>query len=267
MQIFSKGHEMEATQDGKQEKTTLTAWFELNQRDVAARHLLYAEVPEHYRWDRQTKSWKKRQHALGHKSLGRIHAASPVEKDRFYLYLLLLHQRGATCWEDIAPDLDFRRAAEAKGLVDSDDEYVHAIEEAASIQMPAALRMFFVHMIQICELKDPSALWEQFADDLSADFMNQCNVQEVAHSLALRQIEENLHRLGLSLTAYRLPVPGDNQVVSLRDREVRSALNYGISQELRKSQEAYELMRSDQSAVFDAVTEALQEKKGGICFR
>ena len=48
--------------------------------------------------------------------------------------------------------------------------------------------------------------------------------------------------------------------MSLRDREVDSALNYDISQELRKSQEAYKLMRSDQSAVFDAVTEALQEK-------
>ena len=266
MQIFSKGQEIEATQDGDQEKTTLTAWFELNRRDAAARRLLYAEVPEHYRWDRKTKSWMQRQHALGHKILGRIHAASPVEKDRFYLYLLLLHQRGATGWKDIAPDLDFRRAAEAKGLIDSDDEYVRAMEEAASIQMPAALRLFFVHMIQICELKDPSALWEQFADDLSADFMNQCNVQEVAHGLALRQIEENLHRLGSSLTAHHLPVPADNQVVSLRDREVRSALNYDISSELRKSREAYKLMRPDQSAVFDAVTKSLQEKKGGIFF-
>ena len=32
--------------------TTLTAWFELNAKDPAARHLLYHKIPEHYLWNK-----------------------------------------------------------------------------------------------------------------------------------------------------------------------------------------------------------------------
>ena len=45
----------------KKEFTELTQWFKLNQEDDFARTLLYADIPEHYRW--VSKKWQPRKTA------------------------------------------------------------------------------------------------------------------------------------------------------------------------------------------------------------
>ena len=43
-----------------QEKTTLTGFFELNQRDDNANQYLYCDILQHYWWDKKKKRFQKR---------------------------------------------------------------------------------------------------------------------------------------------------------------------------------------------------------------
>ena len=45
---FREGQEAEAVEREASRKTHLTAWFELNDRDVTARQYLYPEIPLHF---------------------------------------------------------------------------------------------------------------------------------------------------------------------------------------------------------------------------
>ena len=52
----------------------------------------------------------------GERVIGRLHGALPSEGERYYLYILLLHERGATSFEHLKGDHEtWRAAAEAKG--------------------------------------------------------------------------------------------------------------------------------------------------------
>ena len=103
--LFSDGQEAEALGTGT--TRTLTTWFNLNQmqpdgQDPPARSLLYAQVPEHFTWQKQDRTWKRRQRqAAGGRVIGRLHTATPSEGPRFYLYLLLLDTPGAKSFEDL----------------------------------------------------------------------------------------------------------------------------------------------------------------------
>jgi len=46
-------------------RTTLTAWFLLNEEDSSAREHLYADIPHHYTWH-TTRVWRRRERALRH---------------------------------------------------------------------------------------------------------------------------------------------------------------------------------------------------------
>jgi len=48
----------------KNNNSTLTAWFELNQRDLSARRYTYVEIPDYYVFDRTTKQWIPRQKGI-----------------------------------------------------------------------------------------------------------------------------------------------------------------------------------------------------------
>ena len=51
--VFERGHEAEALEKAKTTQSTLEAWFILNSKDEKALQYTYAEIPEHYTWQRQ----------------------------------------------------------------------------------------------------------------------------------------------------------------------------------------------------------------------
>ena len=62
-------------------KSTLVAWFKLNQTDPAARGLHYSQIPEHYRWMSGAGKWQRRKGTTGvsdiQRVVGRMSFASP----------------------------------------------------------------------------------------------------------------------------------------------------------------------------------------------
>ena len=91
--------------------------------------------------------------------IGRMYTAAPNQGERFYLRLLLLHVPKATSFQDLRTVNgevfdSFKAAALALELLEDDNVWIKCIEEAATVQMPAALRYLFTTLLEFCELKD-----------------------------------------------------------------------------------------------------------------
>ena len=65
------------------EVTALTAWFAINRQDPRARNTLYLDFPKDYSYDKKKKRWTVRRGSAP--AIGRMHFASPVQGERFYL--------------------------------------------------------------------------------------------------------------------------------------------------------------------------------------
>ena len=174
---FQQGAEREAVQKAMAKDTTLDAWYKLNAEDADARQYRYGQIPEHYRWDARASKWIARKNcprgdSAAARVIGRIHGAAPTDKERFYLYLMLLHVPGATSDEDLrtppgskAP-LSYKEAAVERGLVNDDREYNLAMQEAAALRSAARLRELFAYLLVHCEPVPALELWNDYKDEM-----------------------------------------------------------------------------------------------------
>ena len=102
----------------------LTEFFTMNTIDADARQYLYREFLEHYCWNRNSKSWRRR---ISHKKvIGRIYTVSPSEGERFYLRVILNHVKGPTEFQDLLTVNEityptFKQAAKQRGLLENDN--------------------------------------------------------------------------------------------------------------------------------------------------
>ena len=136
----------------------MTAWFELNALEEAqalrkhsdepsaalgqhtrhtwpAQNILYSNIPNHYVWDSKNTTWLRRRKApKGGMVLGRMFAVNPKHTELFALRILLLHSPGARSFEDLRfvngqQSETFREAAQARGLLRSDEEMELTLDE------------------------------------------------------------------------------------------------------------------------------------------
>ncbi|XP_057778295.1 uncharacterized protein LOC130998777 [Salvia miltiorrhiza] len=203
-------------------RTQLTEFFEMNKFvEVAALNLLYREFVEHFVWSLQTRRWTPRSR-LG--TIGRLVSVNITEVERFYLRLLLNHVRAPTSFEDLKTSngvlfLSFREAALDRGLLDSDNDVRHAIHEAATYQMPSALRKLFAIILVFNSPSDPKNLWIEFRDALSADIMRDYLLDHVeGYRLSLRSIDSFLQMMGHGIDEYSVV----DYIVGLTREEINS---------------------------------------------
>ena len=74
-----------------------------------------------------------------------MYTVHPLEEERYYLRLLLLHVKGATSSEDLKTVNNivhptFKEAAIAMGLVLNDDVWEKTLQDGVLLQMPKQLR-------------------------------------------------------------------------------------------------------------------------------
>src|SRR5271163_5010722 len=98
-------------------------------------------------------------------------SVQPAGSDFFSDYFLLL-VRGATSFDHLKTvgevlHPDFKSACVALGLLNSDDEWHHTIEEAAAVQTGSQLRWLFVCILLNCHPADPLKLNVVFSGSLS----------------------------------------------------------------------------------------------------
>src|SRR5438552_19062799 len=115
--------------------------------------ILYQEFPMHMVWDRRNRRWNRRKR--GSKMIGRMYFVGPSGGERFYLRMLLTIVKGSTSFEDLhtwngVVHQNFKSACIARGLLDSDEQWDHALTEAASWQGGFQLRELFICILLHC---------------------------------------------------------------------------------------------------------------------
>ncbi|XP_029174062.1 uncharacterized protein LOC114942791 [Nylanderia fulva] len=151
--------------------TMLIDYFSLNIRDEEARQYLYIEIPQHYTFKKEkinginVSRWAKRK--SHYNCVGRMYSVSPTQTELFHLRLLLLTVKGVTSFNDLKTvngELcqSFSAACLALGLIEDDDEWIRAMNEAVEWMMPRQLRRLFVRILLHCQPLHPEELWENF---------------------------------------------------------------------------------------------------------
>lgn len=155
------------------DKSMFTEWMQTNRSYDSSRELTYIEFPTKRVWDKAKKEWKVRQKG---DMIGRIYYAHPTSRERFYLRMLLNIAKGPTSFEDIRT-VDgvlydsFKNAYVARGLLEDDNQWDEALNQAAIWASPSSLRDMFVMMLMLCEVSKPEELWEKHWETLSEDII------------------------------------------------------------------------------------------------
>ena len=167
---------VEVVSNGFLRRTMLTQWFEANKQYPEARTLTYLEFPSKWRWMEDRRAWEPR--CLGGK-IGRIYYVHPSVGEMYYLRMLLMTVKGATCFEDVRTYEGiiyetFKQACNACGLLGNVQEWYNAFDEAASWATSSQLRQLFVTMLLFCEVTDEYAffekVWHLLSDDIQYQF-------------------------------------------------------------------------------------------------
>ena len=215
----------------------LLKYFALDDRDADARQYVYCEIPCRYVFKKEKGlnvfRWEKRK-AHFH-VIGRMYSISPTQTELFQLRLLLLTVKGVKSFENLRTVNDkiyntFVATCVALGLIDDDDEYVRAMNEAEMWMMPRQLRRMFIRILIHCQPLHPKNLWEEFKDAMSQDFARHMERPQ-AHRKAYIQVNTMLLSEGLCLDKF----PGMQQITEIetmndnmlpRDRTERGELQY-----------------------------------------
>ncbi|XP_019189228.1 PREDICTED: uncharacterized protein LOC109183615 [Ipomoea nil] len=195
-------------------------WFEANKTYPDAKQLTYAEMPTKFVWKKDVRKWQPRKIGF---AIGRLFYVPPGTGEIFYLRCLLNKVKGPTSFLDIKTvdgvQYDsFRDACSARGLVDDDKEYVHAIVEASQWATGVNLRRLFVTLLMSNSMAKPEVVWEAawhyLAEDAQFKIRAQLGITDLILSedekknFALREIEIMLSAIGKSLKDFPLmPMP------------------------------------------------------------
>jgi len=198
-------------------KTTLTEFFALCQVDNFARMLLYVVVPEHYMWN--NKSWQRRKQGtavLGYpgnkqaQALSRVYTISPRQGECFHLCLLLHNVKGPQSFADLKTvngDLcsSFLEACLKLGLLEDDNQYHLAMEEAIVSNSPTSIHTLFAVILAWCEPSNPLDIYDNHKEAMVEDFLHQqCTLHRDEHvevnndifNLALNDIQDKVVSMG-----------------------------------------------------------------------
>jgi hypothetical protein len=136
-------------------KTILTEWFVTNQKYPDAQTLSYCDFPSKWRWNERIRTWERRQRDRG--KIGCIYFVHPLAGERYYVRMLLLIAKGAKSYEHLRTYNDitystFKQTCNARGLLNNDQEWYNAFDEAAQWATSNQLRHLFVTMLLFVKL-------------------------------------------------------------------------------------------------------------------
>jgi hypothetical protein len=248
-------------------RTMLTEYFRMNSVDTYARNFLYKEFPEFYVWQKNHKKWKRRKKRI---QIGRLVAAHPAEGERYYLRLLLNHVRGATSFEDLRTVegvifSTFREAAERRGIIESDDSISDCLTEAATFQMPYALRRLFATILVFCEVTNIRTLWERHFEAMFEDFRRDgISSNESIEQKVLRDIGDLLYSMGKDIRNFDLPDLLDiHDLENLDQRELMEELSIVVAKE---DIELCATLNEEQRLAFNEILDHVLHKKSRVFF-
>ncbi|CAL8069739.1 unnamed protein product [Orchesella dallaii] len=258
--VFQEGNEQLAVERAASRDTTLTGWFKLNKVDMSAHSLKYWEIPVHYVWDKKNTRWTKRRRG-GEKVIGRMYSVSIKDQERYFLRLLLTHEKGATSFQDLKTIfkenqkvvlLTYREAAKEKGYLLDDTIWQSTIDDAKTYAMPYQLRQLFAYICALGSPSDQLKLWNDNKEDMIEDFcykihqkQGECRNCEL---YALKDLKDTLAMLRCTLGQFNLPSPRGLENLPDLNAEV-----YDPIEDNRKAEEMIKSFNPDQKTAFEIV--------------
>ena len=268
-------------------KTTLTEFFVLCQRDDFARTLLYVDVPKYYTW--RSKSWNRRKQGKdvngfpGVKEahiLGRVYTVNPRQGECFYLRLLLHNIRGPQSFahlRTVEGNLcgSFREACLRLGLLEDDNQYHLAMQEAAVSNSASSLRSLFAVILTWCEPGNPLDIYEHHKESMAEDFLHQQRTQlgnadlsfnDDIFNLTLNNLQDKVLSMGgRELSEYGLPQPqtvDSDRFARVYHREI----DYDQGEQQAYVEHNVPLLTADQREVYDSFCSMIESNEGGMLF-
>jgi hypothetical protein len=128
-----------------------------NHKYPDAQTLSYYDYPSKWRWNERARTWERRQRDRG--KIGHIYFVHSSVGERYHLRMLLLIVKGAKSYEHLWTYNDttyasFKQACNARGLLNNDQEWYNAFDEAAQWATSNQLRHLFIAMLLSCEIGD-----------------------------------------------------------------------------------------------------------------
>ena len=178
---------------------------------------------------------------------------------------------GATSFDDLkAIDGEtcptFRDACRKRGLLEDDNQYSLALQEAAISQMPSQIRTLYAIILTNCEPCDPLALWDNHRNSMTEDFLHHhrrslaqddLTFTDDMYDEALTDLQDKLLSMGgQELSTYGLPVPAQDAGARLT-REYHQETNYDAQEQASISSTNQQHMTADQHAVFQQFMSAV----------
>ena len=282
--VFEEGTE-EAAASKPLKATELTAFFSYNTTNPET-STTYVDFPTKYVFN--GKQWKPRQRNF-QGVIGRIHTVHPLSGDTFYLRILLHHDhcKGVTSFDSLLTvngrlHESYKEVCSSLGLLQDDNEWNSALEEAAMTKMPAAIRSLYVVILLYCQPSNPRQLFDthlpQWLDDFRRKYPDASDQQYT--ECVLQDLQQKLQFAGFELHSFNLP---PSQPHLLQQLEVSNESS-GSSDESRRSvilQEelAFDLdatrdfastrismLTPSQSCLFQEITQAVERREGGLYF-
>jgi len=143
-------------------------------------------------------------------ALGRVYIISPRQGECFYLCLLLHHVKDprsfAVLWT-VDGDLcsSFCEACLKMGLLDDDNQYHFAMEEAIVSDSPASICTLFAVILAWCEPSNPLGIYNNHKEAMAEDFFHehltlhrgqQLEMNDDILTLALSDLQEKVFSMG-----------------------------------------------------------------------
>jgi hypothetical protein len=103
------------------------------------------------------------------------------------------------------PCSSFREACEQLGLIEHDRTIDDCMMEAATFQMPSALRQLFATILVFCEVTDIRKLWDKHLASMSEDYRRNQSNDAALEQMVLRDIRDMLQSMGKDIAGSGLP--------------------------------------------------------------
>ncbi|PWA98889.1 DNA helicase [Artemisia annua] len=278
---FRRRHRLQAIVDNPgSTKTTLTEWLAFNKSFEMGRHLTYLEFPSEFVWSKRDKSWSPRCN-LNRPAIGRLTYVHPSAGDLFYQRILLCHQRGCTSFPSIRTVDGYthstnRSACEAMGLLQDDQEWITAMQEAAATATASQLRALFSEILVFTDICSPLKLWEMFWKHMSDDIpliLSQslgirllCVNEPELRGGVVYELQVLLALHSKYLKDFGLPSPPEGLLNMFRNRAVMEERNYNREELAAESRSLIPQLNVEQKDVFDTIMRAVTQQKQELLF-
>ena len=136
--------------------------------------------------------------------------------------------------------------------------------EAATFQMPSALRRLFATILVFCEATQIRQLWDKHLESMSEDYRHTQTNEAALEQMVLRDVKDLVQSMGKDIKSYGLPdlveTDGSSDPVY---REVAEERQVKVDQE---HLDLFSCLNREQLAGFNEIMDHVTNKKSQIFF-